>query len=94
MKRYNVDMGMLHEEADGPWLPGGELNNDWVSNILAFVLIFFLQLKKYFHSILMIQHLVTLIVCEADLYILTLYVSGLVTLPCSIKRYNSSILTN
>ena len=36
MKRYNVDMGMLHEEADGPWLPGGELNNDWVSNILAF----------------------------------------------------------
>ena len=37
MKRYNVDMGMLHEEADGPWLPGGELNNDWVSNILAFV---------------------------------------------------------
>ena len=62
MKRYNVDMGMLHEEADGPWLPGGELNNDWVSNILAFVLNFFLQLKKYFHSILMIQHLVTLIV--------------------------------
>ena len=37
MKRYNVDMGMLHEEADGPWLPGGELNNDWVSNVLAFV---------------------------------------------------------
>ena len=39
MKRYNVDMGMLHEEADGPWLPGGELNNDWVSNILAFVIL-------------------------------------------------------
>ena len=35
-----------------------------------------------------------LIVCEADLYILTLYVSGLVTLPCSIKRYNGSIKHN
>ena len=52
MKRYNVDMGMLHEEADGPWLPGGELNNDWVSNILAFVLNFFqLQLTLIFNLI-------------------------------------------
>ena len=48
MKRYNVDMGMLHEEADGPWLPGGELNNDWVSNVLAFVLNFFQLQLTYF----------------------------------------------
>ena len=32
MKRYNVDMGMLHEEADGPWLPQGEVHNDWVGD--------------------------------------------------------------
>ena len=39
MKRYNVDMGMLHEEADGgQYLPHGEVHNDWVSNILAFVI--------------------------------------------------------
>ena len=28
--RHNVDLDILHEEADGPWLPGGELQNDWV----------------------------------------------------------------
>ena len=28
--RYNVDLDILHEMADGPWLPGGELQNDWV----------------------------------------------------------------
>jgi len=30
------------------------------------------------------------VVCEADLYILMLYVRTLVSLPCSIKRYNGS----
>ena len=56
MKRYNVDMGMLHEEADGgQYLPHGEVHNDWVSNILAFVLNFFqLQLTLIFNPSLII----------------------------------------
>ena len=34
LKRYNVDMGILHEEADGPWMPAGELEYDWVGNLV------------------------------------------------------------
>ena len=30
--RYNIDIDILHEEADGHWMPDGELEYDWVGN--------------------------------------------------------------
>ena len=29
---YNIDIDILHEEADGRWMPDEELEYDWVEN--------------------------------------------------------------
>ena len=36
--RHNVDIDILHEEADGYLLPAGELEYDWVGNLLETLL--------------------------------------------------------
>ena len=37
--RHNVDIDILHEEADGQSLPAGELEYDWVGNLLKNLLV-------------------------------------------------------
>ena len=37
--RHNVDIDILHEEADGQSLPAGELEYDWVGNFMDNLLV-------------------------------------------------------
>ena len=37
--RHNVDIDILHEEADGQSLPAGELEYDWVGNLMDNLLV-------------------------------------------------------